>query len=286
MGLLLVIPRRHFPVLPVLTQFPLTARGVIIGTKHLIRLQFLAIFAILGAPQTAVQYKTWVLMNTILPYLASVKALALLAVSFQLLGLLTRDELRLRLLLLLGTAFYIAYYLTVGERPMWEAVFASALLALANIYALVLISLDRSTLWMKAEMRELFAYFPTFKPGQFRRIMRHAKWRTAEHDVVLCRQGEVPEGLYFFFDGTATLQRNGKQSKLTPRRFIGEMSFLRGPDHHANATVVLKAGSKFVVWDRVKLMRQTANHLTLNNAFNALFNRELLEKLDRSWPEP
>lgn len=55
MGLLLVIPRRHFPVLPVLTQFPLTARGVIIGTKHLIRLQFLAIFAILGAPQTAVQ---------------------------------------------------------------------------------------------------------------------------------------------------------------------------------------------------------------------------------------
>lgn len=102
----------------------------------------------------------WVLMNSILPYLASVKALAILAVCFQLLGLITRNELRLRSLLLLGSAFYIAYYLTVGERPLWEAVFASSLLALANIYALVLISLDRSTLWMKAEMRELFAHFP------------------------------------------------------------------------------------------------------------------------------
>lgn len=246
----------------------------------------MAIVVVLVAPLTAVRPKMWVLMSSIFPYLASVKALAILAVSFQLLGLITRDELRLRLLLLVGTVFYIAYYLTVDERPLWEAVFASTLLAMANIYALVLISLDRSTLGMKAEMRELFAYFPTFKPGQFRRIMRHAQWRTAEQDVVLCQQGEVPEGLYFFFDGTANLQRNGKQSEMMPRRFIGEMSFLRGPDHRANATVVLKAGSKFVVWDRLQLMRQTANHLALNNAFNALFNRELLEKLDHSWPEP
>src|SRR5210317_1503805 len=114
MGLLLVIPQRNFPVLLVSTRFPLTARGIIAGTKYLIRLQFFAIFAILGAPLTAVRPNTWVLMNTILPYLASVKALALLAVYFQLLGLLTRDELRLRLLLLLGTAFYLAYYMTVG----------------------------------------------------------------------------------------------------------------------------------------------------------------------------
>jgi hypothetical protein len=227
----------------------------------------------------------WELMSSILPHLASVNAFAILAVSLQLLGLLTRDELRLRLFLLLGTAFYIAYYLTVGERPLWEAIFASGLLGLANMYALVLISLDRSTLWMKPEMRELFAYFPTFNPGQFRRIMRQAKWRTAEEDVVLCRQGEVPEGLYFFFDGAANLQRNGKQSELMPRCFIAEMSFLRGRNHPANATVVLKAGSKFVAWDRVKLIHQTANRLPLNNAFNALFNRELLEKLDHSWPE-
>ena len=224
-------------------------------------------------------------MTSILPYLASVKGLAIFAVTFQLLGLMTRNELRLRLLLLTGTGFYILYYLTVGERPLWEAVFASSLLAMANIYALVLISLDRSTLWMKPEMRELFAYFPTFKPGQFRRIMRHATWRIADHDVVVCQEGEVPVGLYFLFEGTAILRRNGKQSDLMPRRFIGEMSFLRGPEHRANATVILKAGSRFIVWDRDRLMHQTARHLSLNNAFNALFNHELLEKLDRSWPE-
>ena len=74
--------------------------------------------------------------------------------------------------------------------------------------------------------------------------------------------------------------------ELPPRRFIREMSFLCRPEHLANAAVVPKAGSKFVVWDRVGLMRQTANHLTLDNAFNALCNRGLLQELDHSWPEP
>lgn len=224
-------------------------------------------------------------MTFLLTDLASAKSLAILAVTFQLLGLMTRNELWLRLLLLIGSGLYIVYYLTVGDRPLWEAAFASSLLGLANIYALAFIFLDRSTLWMTADMRDLFKYFPTFKPGQFRRIMRHAKWCTAEQDLVLCQQGGVPEGLYFLLEGTAILQRDGKETELSPRRFIGEMSFLRGPEHQANATVIVTAGSRYVVWDRARLWQQAAGHLSLNNAINALFNRELLQKLDQSWPE-
>lgn len=220
-----------------------------------------------------------------LSFLASVKLLAILAVLFQLLGLMTRKELRLRLLLLLGTFFYIAYYMTVGPAPLWEAVMASTLLALANVYALCFVLLDRSTLWMGAERRALLRHFPTLNPGQFRRIVRHAKWHVVEEDRTICRQGEVPDGLVLLLEGEAVLQRNEKTARLGPVRFIGEMSFLRGDDRGANATVILRPGSRYVMWDRAQLRRQMNTNKPLENALLAMFNADLLEKLDRSWPE-
>jgi hypothetical protein len=198
---------------------------------------------------------------------------------------MTRNELWLRLLLLTGTFFYIGYYLMVGPAPLWEAVFASSLLALANIYALTFVLLDRSTLWMSAERRALFRHFPTLNPGQFRRIMRHATCSVIQQDTTICRQGEVPDRLVLSLEGEGNLQRNGKTSRLVPVRFIGEMSFLRGGDYGANANVSLRAGSRVVMWDRVQLRRQMDDNISLANALTALFNRDLLEKLDRSWPE-
>ncbi len=224
-------------------------------------------------------------MLSVLTDLASTKSIIVLAVVFQLLGLITRNELRLRLMLLTGSVLFVLYYLVVGDSPIWEAVIASALLGLANMYALTFVVLDRSTLWMSAERRDLFKEFPTFTPGQFRRIMQHAQWHTAANEMVVCRQGAVPEGLYFLLEGGAILQRDARTSDLASRRFIGEMSFLRGAGYPANATVTLKAGSRFVVWDRMPLMRQISSRLALHNAFMALFNRDLLLKLDQSWPE-
>lgn len=224
-------------------------------------------------------------MTLTLPFITSVKLFAVLAVLFQLLGLMTRNELRLRFLLLLGTFFYIAYYMTVGPAPLWEAIFASTLLALANVYALSFVLLDRSTLWMGAEQRALLRHFPTLNPGQFRRIMRHASWHVAKEDKTICRQGEVPDGLVLLLEGEGVLQRNNRTSRLAPVRFIGEMSFLRGGLHGANATVILSTGSRYVMWDRDPLRQQMNNNKPLENALLALFNADLLEKLDRSWPE-
>ncbi|MBL4811013.1 MAG: cyclic nucleotide-binding domain-containing protein [Rhodobacteraceae bacterium] len=210
---------------------------------------------------------------------------ALLAVAFQLLGLVMRQEYWLRILLLIGTLCYVLYYFTVADAPMWEAIFASSLLALANIYALSYVLLDRSTFRMSAKMRDLYQHFPTFNPGQFRRIMRHAKWETASAETLLCDEGKPPSGLYFILEGSIIIKRNGKQSPLPTQRFVGEMSFLQGPGHSANATVIAHAGTRYVTWDRVRLRRQMDRSVPLSNAVSALFNKDLLSKLNRSWPE-
>lgn len=218
-------------------------------------------------------------------FLSSVKLFLLLAVVLQLVGLMMRDELRLRALLLLGTFSYIAYFLFVGPAPLWEAIFASATLALANLYTISFVLLDRSTLWMSVEQRALFRHFPTLSPGQFRQIMQLASWHSVEDDKTICRNGEVPVGLVMLLEGEAILQRNGKTSRLTPVRFIGEMSFLRGGGHSANATVIFLSGSRYVMWDRSLLRRQMEKNRPLENAMLAMFNLDLLEKLDQSWPE-
>ena len=224
-------------------------------------------------------------MTLALSFLSSVKLFALLAVVFQLVGLMMRDELRLRALLLLGSFSYIAYYLMVGPAPLWEAVFASISLAIANIYTLTFVLLDRSTMWMSVEQRALLRHFPTLTPGQFRQIMKNASWHVVEEDRTVCRHGEVPEGLLMLLEGEGVLQRNGKTSRMKPVRFLGEMSFLRGEDHGANATVILPAGSRYVMWDRAQLRQEMNKSKPLENAMLALFNLDLLEKLDQSWPE-
>ena len=57
-----------------------------------------------------------------------------LALLFYVLGFLARDEIWLRGLILIGTAFYLIYYYYAADTPLWDAIFASGVLGLANIY--------------------------------------------------------------------------------------------------------------------------------------------------------
>ena len=95
-----------------------------------------------------------------------------LALLFYVLGFLVRDELWLRGLILIGSGFYILYYYYASATPLWDAIFASAVIGLVNISMMVVIVRERSTIGMNAEMLLLYESFPTLSPGQFRRIIR------------------------------------------------------------------------------------------------------------------
>ena len=206
------------------------------------------------------------------------------ALVFYVAGMLVRDGLWLRVLLLLGTGFYILYYFTIGDTPLWDAIFASAMIGVANFFTLFRILIERTTLGMTPERKALFAHFPTMTPGQFRKVMRAGQVRTVDQPEQLVREGEVPSALFYVLGGPIYLDRGGRRIEIQSNIFIGEISFIQGKATNATATVDLGTGAQFVQWDRARLYKILERSQPLSNALTALFNRDMSYKLTQSFP--
>jgi hypothetical protein len=198
-------------------------------------------------------------------------------------GFAVRDELILRLFVTVGSTLYILYYYFISDSPLWDAIWASAVIAGINVLMSLVILRERSTIGMSAPMRQLYEAFPTLNPGQFRKIMRDADWRTAERETELCTRGAPLDHLYFVTKGAVYVERGGKRSRVEAGNFIGEISFLIGGE--ATARVVAPEGTEYVVWSRKRLGEMMKKSLRLSNALSALFNTDIARKLSVSAPE-
>lgn len=217
-----------------------------------------------------------------LSYFFSAGVFVQLALLFYVLGLLARNELVLRGMLLAGTVFYILYYYYISDAPLWDAILTSGVIGAANLFMIGVILHEKSTFGMSQDMAALYRSFPTLNPGQFRKIMKHADWVTAQEDHQICTQGVRPQYLYLVSDGAVTLRRNGEDVQIGKGNFIGEISFLL--DGPATADVFAPAGAEYVRWNREHLVRLMDRSHRLSNAISALFIKDIARKLSVSWP--
>jgi len=200
------------------------------------------------------------------------------------LGLLTRNELRLRFFLMAGSGFYILYYYFIAESPLWEAIAASFLIGMASLPVIWRIFRERSTWGMSEEMLSLYKSFPTFNPGQFRRMMAVGKIIDQDTHTVLLNQGEKPAFLYLTITDGFMLTRNTQYAELGPGNFLGEISFLLGGE--ATATVVAHPGTRYVAWDLKDLHAMMDKAPRMANAISVLLNKDIARKLAVSFPSP
>ncbi|WP_420862644.1 cyclic nucleotide-binding domain-containing protein [Algirhabdus cladophorae] len=216
-------------------------------------------------------------------YFFSTGVFVQLALLCYVLGLLTRNELMLRLLVLIGTVFYIIYYYFVSDTPLWDAIWASLVIGAANLFVIGIILMERTTYGMSPQMVALYQHFPTLNPGQFRKIMKRASWTTADQPIQISRKGGTLDHLFLIASGNAILRRNGLESVIPEGNFVGEISFLiEGP---ASADVIVPQGTTFVQWNRQKLKAQMRSAPQLSNALSALFNKDIARKLAVSTPD-
>lgn len=218
-----------------------------------------------------------------LSYLWSAGIFVHLALLFYVLGFLTRDELWLRCLLFVGTIFYILYYYYVSTDPLWDAILTSTILGVANLYVIVLICSERSTVFMSTEQIELYKSFPTLSPGQFRMILKRSRRVTLDDTAVLATFGQTSNALIFLISGKAKLERSGTRAACVIPSFIGEIGFLL--QQPASATVTAEAGTEYLVWDAAEIRALLDRKTELSNAMIALFNIDLATKVARSMPE-
>ncbi|MGB7286756.1 MAG: cyclic nucleotide-binding domain-containing protein [Salaquimonas sp.] len=200
-----------------------------------------------------------------------------LALLFYGAGFMVRDELLLRLLVLIGTGFYLLYYFLFPETPLWDAIFASTILGVINIVLIVIIIRERTLFAMNAEETGLFAAFTTLTPGQFRKMMKIATWHTTKEEKVLTTEGIQPQSLYYVVSGNLQAQKGENIFGLDPEKFIGEIGFLLKTP--ATATVVAPIGTTYIEWRTSDLNRLTQKSQAFDNALAALFNFDLAKKV-------
>jgi hypothetical protein len=114
-----------------------------------------------------------------------------------------RDELPLRSLIIVSTIIYIAYYYFALDPPLWDAIVTSVLMIFANLYVLGQVLLERTTFRLSPDEKRLFDAFETLTPGQFRRVLKIARWQVADdpEGTVLTREAEPSGALFYVFDG-------------------------------------------------------------------------------------
>lgn len=215
-------------------------------------------------------------------YLATPATFVHLGTICYVLGLLTRKELLLRAFLIMGSGSYILYYYTVSDSPLWEAILSSALIGMSNFPVVYRIFRERSTWGMSEEMLTLYRSFPSFTPGQFRKMMKLADIVTAPEATPLLKQGVQPTHLYLSITEGFELVRDGQNAQIGPGNFLGEISFLLGGG--ATATVIAQPGTKYVSWELGKLRMMMAKTPVMDNAISVLLNKDIARKLAVSFP--
>jgi CRP-like cAMP-binding protein len=197
-----------------------------------------------------------------------------------LLGFLSRDQFVLRGLVLLGDLFYMLYFYFAPEQPLWGGIFWSAMFALANVAMIWLIFLDEVQFSLKADERKLFDLLGDLTPGQFRKLLKVSHQKVATAPLVITRQNEPSNALYFVIDGKISIEKGGHRAVSEGRTFLGEIAFLLGQP--ATATVTLETGCHYCVWDSKALHHVLTGNPALRTALSAAMNRKLAEKVARA----
>lgn len=195
-------------------------------------------------------------------------------------GYLSRDQLVLRGFLLAGTAVYIAYYAVQASGPMWSAILWSTVLGAANLYVIVAMILDRRVQHFTDDEQRLFSEFTGLSPGQFRRLMKAGKWMTSASPTVLTIEGEQPGALYYVLEGGITIAKAGRDFRVQPPMFIGEVAWLLNTA--ASATVEIADGARYVAWDTRDLRALLNRNPDLGLCLDNLLNRDLAGKIAKS----
>ncbi|MEM7211229.1 MAG: cyclic nucleotide-binding domain-containing protein [Pseudomonadota bacterium] len=203
-----------------------------------------------------------------------------IAAMTQVIGYLIRDQLWLRLMLFVGTLFYVAYYYMHPATPLWDAIYWGGALGLANAISIVLILRDRTRFRMSVEEERLYRAFHRIGPGEFRRLMKIAQFHEAGPNDVLTHEGVVPEKLFYVMHGTVHIEKNGKHFTYMAGAFVGELSMVT--DEPAIATVWLEPSSAYVSWDRSRITALTHRRPSMKLALDQLISRDMAIKVQQS----
>ena len=140
-----------------------------------------------------------------------------------------------------------------------------------------LIFFDEVHFSLRANERKLFDLLQDLTPGQFRKLLKAGRQDVAASPIVVTKENEPLQHLYFVIDGKMTIEKGGHRAVSEAQTFIGEIAFLLS--RPATATVTLEPGCHYCVWDSKTLHAVLDGNPALRTALSAAMNRKLAQKV-------
>lgn len=218
--------------------------------------------------------------KTALEFANSAGIIVLMAAALQTAAYLFSSQITLRIFLLLGTFLYLLYYFVAADDPLWPAIFGTACIGATSIYGLLRTLADRSTLTIPKAQMPIYKSIGDIEPGAFRTLMKHAEIKTFTARTPLTKLGVVPNQLFFTLSGDVDVAKNSHAFTIGAHKFIGEISIIG--NFAATADVYSRDGTQVVVWEREKLLAQMGKNDRFRVAVEALFARDIANKLSRA----
>ncbi len=192
-------------------------------------------------------------------------------------GYVARDQLRLRLLLLLGNALYFLYYWRHPDTPLWDAMFWSMVMIVSNTGVIAMMIRDRRGPGLSLEEAAIFGKLGGLSERSFRKLHKQSATMHADGPTPLIAAGQIPDKLYFLLLGDVEITWGDQRRQRSGPCFLGEVSILL--NQPAIASVTALEGAEWLEISRPDLARLTARDMTLDQELNRLLSRDIASKL-------
>ena len=193
------------------------------------------------------------------------------------LGYLIINQLMLRLVLMVGSFIYVAYYWTAADEPLWSAIYLSIAMICANMIGITGLFARQSRLAIPAAHKDIYHLFGDLPPGDFRDLVLRANRRTLQEDEVVSNAGQPMRKLYYVLSGTAQVEKAGERFTLPAAVLVGEVAYMRRRPSSATTTVV--AGSEILEWNVDVLEARAARSSRFQLALESMISKDLAEKV-------
>jgi hypothetical protein len=203
--------------------------------------------------------------------------LVFLAGAFYVAGMAITNQIVLRIFILAGTCVYLVYYSTISDNPLWEAIYVSMLIGLANLGGLSSLIARRSRLAIPRAHADIYNDFSELPPGDFRALMKLARRYEVTDDKQVIVQGEPGQRLYYVLKGSTLVRKGDQAFVLPPKLFLGEIAFLINVPSSASAW--LESGAEVLEWRFDDLRRKCARNARFKLALEAAISIDLARKV-------
>lgn len=203
--------------------------------------------------------------------------LVFLAGAFYVAGMAITNQIVLRIFILAGTCVYLVYYSTISDNPLWEAIYVSMLIGLANLGGLSSLIARRSRLAIPRAHADIYNDFSELPPGDFRALMKLARRYEVTDDKQVTVQGEPGQRLYYVLKGSTLVRKGDQAFVLPPKLFLGEIAFLINVPSSASAW--LESGAEVLEWRFDDLRRKCARNARFKLALEAAISIDLARKV-------